>query len=573
MSPQKKDLNLLGRRLQVELARGAVRLGEAAVISKYAHFLDPRYPARLKILPWDAGLVYLDLEDPGQALHIDVFHEPAALDPREVASALRSACAEYCRVRAAAAPSSDLTLSLLLKRLYLRTAQGEGWASSLLREGTTGKVVEGARAHNHLHFLALLPPSWYDLVVYLVAAAEEVVTSGGWELRCVEELVSTSRDQQPFTLPLPQLKAGQLGGGGEGEDLSSRVVAAQTALELARHLGGVGDALDLLEALIPGRGKRSWGALAHRFPDWKDILGDLAGAGLVQRSWFHWALTPIGQHLYSFMRVHRRELEAQWRRVLRSVPKESPSYEQVVHSPRLSRRRTVSVRGKVVPLAPGTWPGDLALPETIVEAARRLRSEGGRIRLRLPDLRVRERRARAPLDICLLVDASASMAGKRLRAATQLGQHLLLATRARLAVMAFQGKEARVVVPFTRSQARLVAGLRSLEAGGLTPLAKALTSAVQMLKRARVKNPLLILLTDGLPTVPAQTADPLEDALAAAREVAEQKINFICLGLEPDREFLQELALRAGGSLLVFADLEGEALIRAIHSEKRLLTS
>ncbi|MDI3279840.1 MAG: VWA domain-containing protein [Bacillota bacterium] len=570
MNPQKKELNLLGRRLQAELARGAVRLGEAAVISRYAHFLDPRRPAQLKILPWDAGLVYLNLEEPGKALHIDVFHEPAALNPREVASALRSACVEYCRVRTAAAPGNHLTPSALLERLYLRTAQGEGWALSFLREGSGERGGERGKAHNHLHLLALLPPPWYDLVPYLVSAAEEVVAGGGWELRCVEELVSVSRSQGRFPLPLPLPRAGRSERGGEG---LSRQVEVQTALELAGHLGGVEDALELLGALEPGRGRRSWAALARRFPDWKSILGDLAGAGLVQRSWLHWTLTPAGQHLYAFMRTYRRELEAQWRRVLRSVPRESLSYEQVVRSPRLSCWRTVSVRGKVVPLAPGSWPGELALPETIVEAARRLRAEGGGIRLQISDLRVRERRAKAPLEICLLVDASASMAGKRLRAAARLGQHLLLATRARLAIMAFQGKEARVVVPFTRSQARLVAGLRSLEAGGLTPLAKALASAVQMLQRARAKNPLLILLTDGLPTVPAQTADPLQDALAAAEKVAEQKIGFVCLGLEPDREFLQELALRAGGSLLVFADLEGEALIRAIHQEKRLLTS
>jgi magnesium chelatase subunit D len=171
------------------------------------------------------------------------------------------------------------------------------------------------------------------------------------------------------------------------------------------------------------------------------------------------------------------------------------------------------------------------------------------------------------MDICLLIDASASMAGARLRAARHLAQHLLLSRRDRLAVIGFQEREATVHVPFTRSYSRVEAGVKAVRAQGLTPLATALVSAMDYLEHARTRRPLLLLITDGIPTVPKWTMNSLADAVEAARLVARRKIRFACIGLEPNRRFLEELAREGRASLHVVEEIQRERLADIARQE------
>lgn len=123
--------------------------------------------------------------------------------------------------------------------------------------------------------------------------------------------------------------------------------------------------------------------------------------------------------------------------------------------------------------------------------------------LQKEDFRIRRRRqGQSPL-ILFLVDASGSMAFHRLSEAKAAAIGLLQGayrSRARVALIAFQGEKAAVLVPPTRSATAARRALERMPAGGGTPLAAALLAANRLLQQpllAQASPVLLIVVTDG----------------------------------------------------------------------------
>jgi len=163
------------------------------------------------------------------------------------------------------------------------------------------------------------------------------------------------------------------------------------------------------------------------------------------------------------------------------------------------------------------------------------------------------------------------MAGARMRAAKYLAQHLLLSTRDRVAVIVFQEREAGLYVPFTRNFEEVERGLRRIRPLGLTPLAEGLVEAAAYIRREKARDPLLLLITDGIPTVPRWTMNPVADAHTAAVRLGKEGVRFSCIGLEPNRGFLRDLAAGARGTLHVVDELEHALLSEIAHTERRRL--
>ncbi|WP_439533328.1 VWA domain-containing protein [Polymorphobacter sp.] len=172
----------------------------------------------------------------------------------------------------------------------------------------------------------------------------------------------------------------------------------------------------------------------------------------------------------------------------------------------------------------------LALIETIKTSAPRQKLRppraDGRLSIRHDDLRIRRFVARAASTTIFAVDASGSAAFARL-AETKGAIELLLAQayvkRAEVALIAFRGQEAMLVLPPTRSLARARRELSALAAGGGTPIAAGLALArqVALAERNRGRTPLIVLLTDGRANVgDASGRSPQEAALAEARALA-----------------------------------------------------
>ncbi|MEA1830677.1 magnesium chelatase subunit D [Methylobacterium durans] len=185
--------------------------------------------------------------------------------------------------------------------------------------------------------------------------------------------------------------------------------------------------------------------------------------------------------------------------------------------------------------AVGSRPGDprrarLDLVATLRAAApwQRLRtsSTAGRIVIRTDDLRITRYRQRSETTTIFAVDASGSSAIERLAEAKGAVEGLLAesyARRDRVALVAFRGAGADIVLPPTRSLVRAKRGLAGLPGGGGTPLAAGLDAALALALAVRRAGgtPLVVLLTDGRANI-ARSGEPgraqaAEDALAAAR--------------------------------------------------------
>ena len=156
-------------------------------------------------------------------------------------------------------------------------------------------------------------------------------------------------------------------------------------------------------------------------------------------------------------------------------------------------------------------------------------------------MKVRESRVGA--DIVFAVDASGSMgAARRMKEVKEAVLSMLMASyqkRDQEGLVAFRGGEAAAVLELTRSVELAQRELQALPTGGRTPLAAGLEEARRMLERQRrrVRDslPLLVLITDGRANF-SRGGDPVEEALRAARRVAEAHIPAVVIDTE--RQFV-----------------------------------
>ncbi|HET7399632.1 MAG TPA: VWA domain-containing protein [Intrasporangium sp.] len=145
----------------------------------------------------------------------------------------------------------------------------------------------------------------------------------------------------------------------------------------------------------------------------------------------------------------------------------------------------------------------------------------GPVRLTGADLRRSLRLGREGNLVVFAVDTSGSMgAARRVREVKTAVVSLLLDAyqrRDKVAVVAFGGRTARVVLPPTSSVERAERLLAEVPTGGRTPLAEGLAAARELVAREQARDPdrrpLVLLLTDGRAT---SGPDALRRALATA---------------------------------------------------------
>ena len=152
-----------------------------------------------------------------------------------------------------------------------------------------------------------------------------------------------------------------------------------------------------------------------------------------------------------------------------------------------------------------------------------------RIQIRPDDFHVTRLRHKRETTTVFAVDASGSAALQRL-AEAKGAVELLLADcyvrRDKVAVIAFRGRGAELLLPPTRSLVRAKRALAGLPGGGGTPLAAALDASAALIDAAqrRGDTPVLVLLTDGRANVALDgtggRARAEADALAAAARIA-----------------------------------------------------
>jgi magnesium chelatase subunit D len=255
---------------------------------------------------------------------------------------------------------------------------------------------------------------------------------------------------------------------------------------------------------------------------------------------------------------------------------------------RAGKATQISPRGRPQGARRGTPGGSLRLSliDTLRAAApwQRVRAasatapaEGApRVRVRPEDFHVVRRRQVRQTTTLFLVDASGSSALHRL-AEAKGAVELLLADcyvrRDRVAVLAFRGTSAELLLPPTRSLARAKRGLAGLPGGGGTPLAAALTEAgalVDSLQR-RGEAPQIVLLTDGRANIALDGTPGRErattDALSAARRLRASGVAALVIDTSPQpMPSARTLADTLGATYLPLPHAGSDTLSRAVRS-------
>jgi magnesium chelatase subunit D len=159
-----------------------------------------------------------------------------------------------------------------------------------------------------------------------------------------------------------------------------------------------------------------------------------------------------------------------------------------------------------------------------------------RVRLRADDLHIKKYRSKAGTLFCFVVDASGSMALHRMRQAKGAVNALLQQAyvhRDQVALLAFRGDRADLLLPPSQSVELAKRALDVLPTGGGTPLAAALLAAYQTAEQARsrgIHRTTLVLITDGRPNVPL-TIDPTHSK-AERMEQARQEVQTLSARLQ-----------------------------------------
>lgn len=165
-----------------------------------------------------------------------------------------------------------------------------------------------------------------------------------------------------------------------------------------------------------------------------------------------------------------------------------------------------------------------------------------RLEVRRQDFRVRTFKNHCESVAIFAVDASGSSALHRLAEAKGAIELLLIdcyARRDHVALVAFRGKSAEVILPPTRSLARAKRGIAALPGGGGTPLASAARCATSMAEAVRRKGqtPTIVFLTDGKANIDlAGTASRVRatsDAHDAASETRALGVRAIVIDTSP----------------------------------------
>jgi magnesium chelatase subunit D len=206
-----------------------------------------------------------------------------------------------------------------------------------------------------------------------------------------------------------------------------------------------------------------------------------------------------------------------------------------------------------------------------------------RIRLRADDLHIKRFRSKAGTLFCFLVDASGSMALHRMRQAKGAVNALLQQAyvhRDQVALLAFRGERAELLLPPSQSVELAKRALDVLPTGGGTPLAAALLSAYQLAEQARsrgIHHTTLVLITDGRPNVPLQPDPTLgkQQRLDLAREEVQRlagKLRIAGIGavvIDTQRSFVsrgeaQQLATWLGGRYVYLPQGRSDQIAQAV---------
>lgn len=547
------------------------RIGQSAVVSKHMHTFHPQSPERVHVLQdVDAGQAFYQRSDLGRICHIDVFHECGLVHHTLVAKNIKNAIETY---------NLHYSVNTMVFSNPIRAAVEEDFVD--IQTGTGGGRITGSltygnkaslkKAHeNHVHVAIMLDDEHLACLFYIIYAVEDAIVKDNLELRCNEHIVhvksgNSKSDISPYTDSSDsflQEKKAQY-----GSPAVKRHQFLQDSVVLNDTFDTVQDVKEMLSKVDGQSGKKELAKSFNANGNIDQMISSLSGMGIIKADGNKYCLTQYGKQFKDYLDVSMPEIQARLRQMFNSL---KPVTKRQGRSKDTKKLAVGSIGEKVLQrFVDKVQTSEFAISETVISAAKRKLEDGeATLRITESDLLLYSRQKRIRSEVLLLIDASASMKGQRILAAKFLVRHLLLSTPDQIGVITFQNNQANVQVPFTRDYQQVEAVLRTIKVDGSTPLALGLRTCLNYLKDVKTHNPLIILLTDGVPTVAEFSRDPIADALVFAKDIKTLGYGFMCIGLKPHRNYLARLAEAAGGRIYLLDELEKQVLVKAAWVER-----
>lgn len=518
------------------------RIGESTVVSKKLHIYQPQLPQEIQIVQnIDAGQLFYNQQHCDMIFHMDIFHQCGQVSHYAVARAMKEAVAIYnhrlleCDVHASLADPNLVDI---------QTNSGGGRITGNL---SYGQKLTLRKAHiNHVHITAMLSDEHTSCLLYLVLAVENVILTHGLELRCVEKIIAINNH------------------GNQLMDLSE--YTDQTDSMLKSIEAPVNSLLTTTRHESPQESRENQ-FLPSPLEHFSDSAGSVKqavqrpnniqcnkqtllglhcenGFSIIQHLPFlqkkSQLITPI---LLPDGELHLRRILATMRR------KSSIANRGSIQNNELGNQKWHTEARTIVDSSSGLFD----ITDTVHAAVSRMViKHSPSLTMNREDLRFQFTHLYRKCDVCFVIDASASMEGTRLLATKSLVLRLLRTAIRQISVIAFQGDNAQISIPFTRNCDSIKFGIDSIHAHGSTPLALGIKTCLDYLQKTSAHRPLIVLITDGLPSSDSNiTSDPLKDALTVARDIKKYGYYFTCVGLAPQQYYLASLAEAAGGSLYI----------------------
>ena len=248
------------------------------------------------------------------------------------------------------------------------------------------------------------------------------------------------------------------------------------------------------------------------------------------------------------------------------------------------QKRKGNRRGRPLPSRPGRLDGRarIDLVATLRAAApwqplrRQAVPAGTGLHIRPSDIRLKRYQEQSDRLLIFAVDASGSAAMSRLNEAKGAVELLLgqaYAARDHVALIAFRGTEAELLLPPTRSLVQTKRRLASLPGGGGTPLAAGLQQAALLAEQSRAKGltPTVVMLTDGRANIAldgsANRATAQADAEKMAALMTAQNIAALVIDMSNrPQEQLRALSLRLNAPYIALPRADAERLTGAVSA-------
>ncbi|MEG6584689.1 vWA domain-containing protein [Dendrosporobacter sp. 1207_IL3150] len=505
------------------------RVGECTVASRKMHIYNVQNPGEIQILKnVDAGRLFYNKSDCDKIVHLDIFHECGPVDHRLVAAAITDSIIHF---NSTITGSEQVNSNLI----DIQTSTGGGRITGNL---TFGQKRSLQQAHqNHVHVAAMLLDNSLSSIFYITLAVEAAILQCGLELRRIDTITplfssgEQLMDLSDFTDQNDSLLK-------ESEPDLNPVISQQTsditsndeqtyAISNAKQNSGLSK-INAQKNSVEGSCNQQ--CLLS--------LGDNNSASILQYLTYKNTNPNLAYK-------HLSNIERHIRRLLKNFFKGNISTSR-----RYSTYASSGTLQTISKLSSNDYSsGILDISATVQAAAvRTISANNTSLAISCGDLNFKKLIPSKKIDICFILDASASMEGPRIQIAKALILRLLNTTAARISLISFQDNEAVVKTTLTRSKEKIKIGLASINPYGATPLALGLKTCLTHLKENKASNPLLVLITDGLPSYASGiTDDPLNDALKIADEIRSSNYKFTCIGLDSSQDYLSTLAYIAGG--------------------------